>query len=303
MKKVLVCIFLFLLLGCTYLYREEIVIFLIENFGSISKNTILENTNEYYRDYNLSYVHTTNDFKATSTSDLLNMYYTIINSGADNFTFFCSKTYPSCIDDVLYLANNEKELSNINSFVHPYNRFDVIKTKYDTLKKVTLEIERTYNDKDIDEINKVVDNIIKNEIKDEKDPKEIIKIVHDYIINNTKYDKDRADRNIIKYKSDTAYGVLLEHYGLCGGYTDAMAIFLNKYNIPNFKVISENHIWNAVYVDNAWYHLDLTWDDPVLTDGTDTLEYTFFLITTKELEDLSTNQHGFDKKVFSELVY
>jgi len=26
-------------------------------------------------------------------------------------------------------------------------------------------------------------------------------------------------------------------------------------------------------------------------------------LKTKELEDLSTNQHGFDKKVFSELVY
>ena len=81
-----------------------------------------------------------------------------------------------------------------------------------------------------------------------------------------------------------------------------MAIFLNKYNIPNFKVVSENHIWNAVYLDGKWYHLDLTWDDPVLTDGSDTLEYTFFLITTPELEELETNQHVFDKKVFKELA-
>lgn len=301
MKKVLTFIFLLLLLGCTYLYRENIFIFLIENFGGVTKDITLESKNQYYRDYNLSYVNVTNNFKATSKEDLIDMYYTVINSGVDEFSFYCSKTYPNCIDDVMYLANNQTILSNINSFVHPYNSFTTVKTKYDTLKRVTLEMEKTYTNQKINEINEIVDKIIQEEIKDEDDPKEIIKIVHDYIINNTKYDKERADKNIIKYESNTAYGVLIEHYGLCGGYTDAMAIFLNKYNIPNFKVVSENHIWNAVYIDNTWYHLDLTWDDPVLTDGTDTLEYTFFLITTDELENLETNQHYFDKKVFSEL--
>lgn len=302
MKRVLVFVLLILLVGCTYLYREDIVIFLMENFSSIDKEVSIETKNKYFRDYNLSYVSTTDNFKATSMEDLMDMYYTIINSGVDEFTFYCSKTYPSCIDDVLYLAGDQTTLSNINSFVHPYNSFTTIKTEYDTLKRVTLKIQKTYDDEKIEEINKVVDEIIENEIKDETDPKEIIKIVHNYIINNTKYDKDRADRNIIKYESNTAYGVLIEHYGLCGGYADAMAIFLNRYNIPNFKVVSENHIWNAVYLDNKWYHLDLTWDDPVLTDGTDTLEYTFFLITTPELEELETNQHVFDKKVFKELA-
>ena len=81
-----------------------------------------------------------------------------------------------------------------------------------------------------------------------------------------------------------------------------MAIFLDRYNIPNFKIISENHIWNAVYLDGNWYHLDLTWDDPVTSDKSDVLEYNFFLITTDELEQLKTNQHVYDKTVFSELT-
>ena len=134
------------------------------------------------------------------------------------------------------------------------------------------------------------------------DEREIIKIIHDYIINNTKYDSDKSDRNIEKYNSNIAYGPLLQGYGLCGGYTDAMAIFLDYYDIPNYKVISENHIWNAVYLNNKWYHLDLTWDDPVMKDGSNTLEYTFFLITTKGLEEQATNQHIFNKSVFSEVA-
>ena len=301
MKRFLFFIVLVFLLGTTYLYREEIVIFLIENFNVTNKEISIDTKNEYYRDYNLSYVSLTNNFKITSKDELINIYYTVINSGLDEFTFYCSNDYSNCINDVLYLANDQTTLSNINSFVHPYNSFTTIKTEYDILKKVTLKIEKTYDEEKIKEINKVIDKIIEEEIKNEDNPTEIIKIVHNYIINTTKYDKERADRNIIKYQSHTAYGVLIEHYGLCGGYTDAMAIFLNKYNIPNFKVVSENHIWNAVYIEDKWYHLDLTWDDPVLTDGTDTLEYTFFLITTKELEELETNQHIFDKKVFSEL--
>ncbi len=80
-----------------------------------------------------------------------------------------------------------------------------------------------------------------------------------------------------------------------------MAIFLDLYNIPNFKVISENHIWNAVYINNKWLHLDLTWDDPVSKDGRNILDYTFFLISTNQLEKLERNQHQFDKNVFSEI--
>jgi len=303
MKKFLWYVFLCLFLGLIYLYRENIIVFLFDNFTTFDKEIVLDEKNEYYRDYNLSYVSSINDFKVSSKDELIDLYYTVINSGIDEFKFYCHDEYPNCIKDIIYLSKEQTTLSNINNFVHPFNRFDKIKTVYDTLKQVTITSEKTYNQKEILEINKVVDNIIKDQIKDETDPKEIIKIVHDYIINNAKYDKERADRNIIKYSSHTAYGVLVEHYGLCGGYADAMAIFLDRYKIPNFKVVSENHIWNAVYIDGKWYHLDLTWDDPVLTSGKDTLEYTFFLITTEEMERLETNQHIFDKKVFTELDY
>ena len=129
-----------------------------------------------------------------------------------------------------------------------------------------------------------------------------IKEAHNYIINNSKYDSDRSDNNIVKYKSDTAYGTLLEGYSLCGGYTDAMELFLEDMNIKSYKISSENHVWNAVNLNNAWYHLDLTWDDPITTDGSDILEYNFFLITTSELDALEAEQHNYDKNVYKELA-
>ena len=105
---------------------------------------------------------------------------------------------------------------------------------------------------------------------------------------------------MIKYSSNTAYGVLFEGYGICSGYADAMALFLNYYHIPNYKVVSENHVWNAVYLDGNWYHLDLTWDDPVTENNTNIRLDNFLLITTEQLEQLNTGYHVYDKSIYLE---
>ena len=301
MKKIISFLFLITVLAATFYFREELSAAYLTHFSFTDKNVKLEYKNEYYRDYVYEYVKTTDKFNVKNKEELINVYYSVINSGIDKFTFFCSNQYDSCIDDVVALANNQETLSNINSFVHPYNSFSSIETKYDNLKRVTLKINKAYTNKQIEKINSKIEDIVKNNIKNTKDKKEIIKIVHDYIINNSKYDSDKSDKNIEKYKSNIAYGPLIEGFGLCGGYTDAMAIFLDYYKIPNFKIISENHIWNAVYLDNTWYHLDLTWDDPVTSDKSNILEYNFFLISTEELTELATNQHIYNKSVFSEL--
>ena len=299
MKKFLTFISLLCLIGTVYYYREELNTFYLTHFSTTNKDVSLNYKNEYYKNNDYNYVKLTDNFKITEKKELINVYYTIINSGIDSFTFYCSNTYKSCIDDVVETANNQTTLSNINSYVHPFNSFSSIKTEYDSLGKVTLKVEKSYTKEQINEINNKVNQIITEQVKNEKDKKEVIKIIHDYIINNSKYDVDKSDKNIDKYKSNIAFGPLIEGFGLCGGYTDAMAIFLNYYDIPNFKVVSENHIWNAVFLDNKWYHLDLTWDDPVVSTGENILEYNFFLISDKELEELNTNQHIFDKNIFS----
>ena len=301
MKNFITFLFLITILGSTFYFREELSTFYLTHFSTINKNVKLEHKNEYYRDYNHNYVKITDDFNIKNKEQLINVYYTIINSGVEEFSFYCSNKYKNCTSDVAALANNQEILSNINSFVHPYNSFSSIKTEYDVLGKITLKINKSYTKDQINKINTKINEIVTQKIKDTSDKKEIIKIIHDYIINNSKYDSDRSDKNIEKYDSNIAYGPLLEGFGLCGGYTDAMALFLDYYNIPNFKIISENHIWNAVYLDNTWYHLDLTWDDPVTSDKSDILEYNFFLISTDELTELNTNQHFYDKQVFSEL--
>lgn len=302
MKKYIVLLFLVILFGFAFAFRKPLYNLYRTYFVKEEKEVTLTASNDYTRDYDFNYVKRTDDFTPSNYQDLLNIYYTVLNSGEEEFSFYCTDEYSECINDVDSLANNQKVLSTINNFVHPFNSFRHLETSYDDYGKVTLKIEHIYSNNDIKLINAKVEEIEKEIWNSSMSNEDKIKEAHNYIINNSKYDKDRSDNNIVKYKSDTAYGSLLEGYSLCGGYTDAMELFLEDMGIKSYKISSENHVWNAVNLNNVWYHLDLTWDDPITTDGSDILEYNFFLITTSELSELEGEQHNYDKNVYSELA-
>lgn len=302
MKKYIILLFLVILFGFTFAFRRPLYNLYRTYFVKENKDVVLTESNDYTRDYDFNYVQITDDFTPNDYQGLLNIYYTVLNSGVEEFSFYCTDEYSSCIDDVDSLANNQRVLSTINNFVHPFNSFRHLETSYDDYGKVTLKIEHIYSNSDIKlieaKVKKVESEIWNNSMSNE----DKIKEAHNYIINNSKYDSDRSDNNIVRYKSDTAYGTLLEGYSLCGGYTDAMELFLEDMEIKSYKISSENHVWNAVNLNNSWYHLDLTWDDPITTDGSNILEYNFFLITTSELNELENEQHNYDKNVYNELV-
>ena len=302
MKKYIVLIFLIILFGFAFAFRRPLYNLYRTYFVKENKDVTLKESNDYTRDYDFNFVKRTDDFTPNKYQDLLNIYYTVLNSGVEEFSFYCPDEYSSCIDDVDSLANNQKVLSTINNFVHPFNSFRHLETSYDDYGKITLKIEHIYSNSDIKLIEAKVKEVESEIWNNSMSNEDKIKEAHNYIINNSKYDKDRSDNNIVRYKSDTAYGTLLEGYSLCGGYTDAMELFLEDMGVKSYKISSENHVWNAVNLDNAWYHLDLTWDDPITTDGSDILEYNFFLITTSELNELENEQHNYDKNVYSELA-
>ena len=116
------------------------------------------------------------------------------------------------MDEVKNLANDQETLSTINNFVHPYNSFRHLETAYDNYGKITLTIEKTYSDSDISLINAKVDEVEQEIWTDNMSQVDKIRAAHDYIINHSEYDSERSDYNIVKYKSDTAFGPLLEGY-------------------------------------------------------------------------------------------
>ena len=299
MKKLLYVILFTLLIVLAYQYRDNIYEVYNDVFVSIEDKVTKLEPNDYYHDYSFSYAQNTTDFIPNNKEDIINIYYTIVNSGMNKFTFYCPKEYTNCIKDINDIANDQNTISNINNFVHPFNSFKTLKTEVDITGKVDVEIEKVYDDEMIIILNYKVDDIIKNEIKENDDLRTKIKKIHDYIINNTTYDKERSDKKVINYKSDNAYGVLVQKYGLCGGYTDAMMLFLERFNVSNYKIATENHIWNYVKLNNQWLHLDLTWDDPITSDGKQIIDDAFFLIDDDELKEKEKEQHSYSADIYT----
>ena len=306
LKKVIIILNITLLIvgGFYYIgthYQDEIYIYYRENVKKVKQDIKLEK-NEYYKDKNYSYVQNTNDFVAKDKKHLINIFYTVINSGTNKFTFYCDENYKNCTKDVIELISNKDILSNVNNFVHPYNSFETINASYDEYGQVDLTINKVYTKEDIQVLNTKVQKIINKKIKKNMSNKQKIKTIHDYIINNGRYATDKIRKKHPNKDYNKANDILIEGVGLCSAYSDAMALFLYEFGIDNYKIASDNHIWNLVKINNKWLHLDLTWDDPVTQTGVQKLEDIFMLIDNKELKELKVTQHKYDKNIYKEAL-
>lgn len=292
---------LFIVIGLALTREDDILSFTNQYILHRDLDVAILDPNEYYREDIFAFVKNTDDFSPKNKQDILNIYYTIINSGKEEFTFYCPKEYIDCREEIERLANNRDLLSDINNFVHPFNSFSHIETEYDSLGRVTVFISRTYRKDEIKKINQKVEELYPHLVKEEKNVVENLQSIHDYIITHAKYDSNRSDFQDTTYRSDTAYGPLFEGYAICGGYTDLMQLFLEKMKLENYRISSNRHVWNAVKINNSWYHIDLTWDDPVASDGKDYLEHKYFIITTKKLLEQEKTQHDFNPEIYQEL--
>lgn len=260
--------------------------------------------NEYYKEDNFDYVDNRIETGIRNKKDLIDSIYYAINSGSDYIEKYIDISYTNYSSDIEALTYNDgvsfkNEVSILNNFVHPYNSSNNIKVNYGGEYKIGISVSRAYSDDEISEINTLVDKILSEKVNNSMPSKEKIKVIHDYIIDHTEYDKLKYDnKNDNTYKSNTAYGVLIEGYGTCNGYADAMEIFLDKLNVINYKISNDEHIWNLVYLDGKWYHLDLTWDDPISDININ--RDTYFLIDTETLEKINDGTHSFDRSIYSE---
>ena len=285
-----------ILVSIVNFYPDKVRSFIDEHI--LKKEYIIAKANDYYLDNDYTYLKNYTD-DVSNKEELLNYIYYVINTGSTYADGECTKEYTNCTKDLNEIANDEKKLSLINNFVHPFNSFKTISFTYNDQGRFSLIIEHIYTEEEITKINYIVDNKIKELIIDTMTNEEKVKIIHDYIIDNTTYDTLKTENiHDDTYKSNTAYGPLFEGYAICSGYADVMAIYLNKLGIPNYKISNDTHIWNLVYVNNEWLHLDLTWDDPVYEDSN--INYDYFLITTEAVYEKNDTEHYFDSNIYVE---
>ena len=284
-------------------FNFELIADKLKELFNITPEIVIKPANEYTRDTEYKLVKQVDEYVPYEYQDLINIFYSTLNQGWDDFTFYCPVEYTNCLKDVERLSLDEVLLSDINNFVHPYNSYSSIKTLYDETGKVEILVTHLYGKKDIELSENYINSLFSELIKDDMNTEEKILVLHDYIINNTKYDSERANQGDSKYDSARIMGIINDHYALCSAYSDLMGVILDKLGVPNFKVSSESHVWNAVYLNGKWLHLDLTWDDPITNTGRDILDHHYFLIDNAKLEELSkgNSDHIFDKNIYAEL--
>ena len=74
----------------------------------------------------------------------------------------------------------------------------------------------------------------------------------------------------------------------CEGYEKSFKYILDSLNIENILVSGtatnssgeiESHMWNYIKLNNNWYGVDVTWDDPIIIGGfsKNNLRHDYFL--------------------------
>lgn len=128
-----------------------------------------------------------------------------------------------------------------------------------------------------------VDQVIRSVIRKDMTRYEKVKAVHNWMIRNVKYDYYRLKQGYIPRVSHTAKGALVKKIAVCDGYAHAFQMIMKKLKIPCRFVVGNSggvgHAWNMVKLGGKWYHVDVTFDDPIINgrNTNTTPYYTYFM--------------------------
>ncbi len=154
------------------------------------------------------------------------------------------------------------------------------------------------------------DEILNEIITEGMSEAEKVKAVHDYIVLHTAYyNNDRLTPEDYPKDVFTTQGVLLKGEAVCQGYAETFQLFMDRLGIECKFVVGKDknnnvgHAWNMVALDGRWYHVDVTWDDPI-PDQKGKVQYKYFLITDEMLSaDHSWNTNNYPACDSTDYIY
>jgi hypothetical protein len=124
---------------------------------------------------------------------------------------------------------------------------------------------------------------------------EKVRAVHDYLVLHARYDHENYQNNTIPRESYTTRALLMNGVGVCSAYAGAANLLLNMAGVEAMQVSGQaagvgGHAWNLVRIDGVYYHLDVTWDDPV-PDAEGYVRYDYFAVS----DETMARDHAWDR--------
>lgn len=145
-------------------------------------------------------------------------------------------------------------------------------------------------------VNETVEGILGGLILGSDTDFEKVKKIHDYVALNTEYKYSTGLADDVR----TSYGLVVNGYANCDGYTSTVQHMLDEVGIENEFIIGYNkkgvlHAWNMVKLDGEYYHMDVTGDGLKGTEN-GRIGYWYFLVSDKSLSKIyEWDKQGYPK--------
>ena len=204
--------------------------------------------------------------------------------------------------DVFYIDVNKMYLSietttkffktSYNVYISAAKDSNYLSNEFQSTEKIEKALMDIEQEKDI-----IINNLKGSDYQN-------IVFIHDYIVD--KIDYDSTYNEIGSYN---IYGALVRKKCVCEGYAKAFKYLANSAGYEcelmqgtatNSSGQSESHAWNCIKINDNWYEVDVTWDDPIIVGGngrtTNQIKYRFFLKGTRTFEKDHVLEFQFSEK-------
>lgn len=110
--------------------------------------------------------------------------------------------------------------------------------------------------------------------------------IHDEIIKRYEYWKLRDGETEFHVNTSNAYSFAKYGEATCQAYSQLFNVVMKRLGINTTFCNNSNHQWSMVELNGKWYHIDLTWDDPIFNDGSNSYKamHKYFLVSDSTME-------------------
>lgn len=146
---------------------------------------------------------------------------------------------------------------------------------------------------DIQEINRIIDDFVNDNISDDMEDYEKIQAAYEFILNNYKYQKHATNNNDFDnlLKERSILSGLNGEGVVCDAYSMLFSKMMDSLGYENSIVTGTangvSHAWNSVKIDDKWYNIDTTWAD---------------MEVEEEIQELLKNNPDLDEEFIREFV-
>ncbi|NBJ64051.1 hypothetical protein D5266_02480 [bacterium c-19] len=197
----------------------------------------------------------------------------------------------------------DRSLYNINSLIYfsPYlsNGIDIacyysLSVNQYTMIKITNSMTPTQTKAYIASVDAELDEIL-SQINSTMSDEQKALVIHDYLVYEYEYDYDNLTAGTLPEDSYRSGGLIMNRTGVCQAYAYAFYYLMSKFNIECYVTSSDsmNHAWNIIKIQDAYYHVDCTFDDPV-RDRLGQVEHNYFLCSDTVIQDENHEHNGWN---------